>query len=316
MKHLENKSCKCGESGRHLYRPIERLGNLLLPSRKKDFMTFFSDYLSDYCKKDYRVMKQAFDKYSVFCSLNGNSRALRNPDAVTIERFTEFLQKTSRGTGAASTYGRFRKAVIQATRHGIFKESPCAGIKCSKGSDDLIKDILSEEEIRMIIQTHYPNENPEIRKAFIFSLYTGIRYCDIKALKYYNVDYANKFLCFEQAKTKNSSSRCIAYIPLRDDLLQMLGKRSAEKNELIFRLPSHPTCLKHLKKWTKAAGIDKHITWHCARHSFATNILKNGADIKVVAELLGHSGLKYVEKYTRAVNQMKVTAINSLPPII
>lgn len=67
--------------------------------------------------------------------------------------------------------------------------------------------------------------------------------------------------------------------------------------------------------WVKRAEIDKHITWHCARHSFAVNILNNGANIKTVASLLGHSDLKNTEKYTRAIDKLKEDAINSLPTL-
>ena len=55
--------------------------------------------------------------------------------------------------------------------------------------------------------------------------------------------------------------------------------------------------------------------FHCFRHSFAVNILNNGANIKTVASLLGHSGLKHTEKYTRAVDKLKEEAINSLPEL-
>jgi site-specific recombinase XerD len=61
------------------------------------------------------------------------------------------------------------------------------------------------------------------------------------------------------------------------------------------------------------AGISKHITWHCGRHSFAVNILNNGANIKTVSSLLGHSSLKHTEKYLHAVDKLRVEAINSLP---
>ncbi len=57
------------------------------------------------------------------------------------------------------------------------------------------------------------------------------------------------------------------------------------------------------------------ITFHVSRHSFAVNILNNGANIKTVASLLGHSGLKHTEKYTRAVDKLKEEAINSLPEL-
>lgn len=291
---------------------------ILLPRRRLDFITFFKNYLDSYSKKDKRVMKQAYDRYLLFCSKNPSNCNLRTPDEDTVRQFAEFLIQNSKGTGAGSTFSRFKKAVIQATKQGIFKTNPCSGVKCTRRSDDLIKDILSEDEILMLTQTGYGNESPEIRRAFIFSLYTGIRFCDLKKLTYANIDYANRLVSFVQDKTKGSSSRCVAYIPLRDDIIELTSNPTnpkPDKSDLIFNLPSHPTCLKHLKAWTAAAGINKHITWHCARHSFATNILKNGADIKVVADLLGHSGLKYVEKYTRAMDKMKVKAVNSLPPI-
>ena len=104
-------------------------------------------------------------------------------------------------------------------------------------------------------------------------------------------------------------------IPLNDGLLSIIGEAPADKNCLIFDLPTYESCCKSVKRWVKRAGIDKHISWHCARHSFAVNILNNGANIKTVASLLGHSGLKHTEKYTRAVDKLKEEAINSLPEL-
>ena len=90
-------------------------------------------------------------------------------------------------------------------------------------------------------------------------------------------------------------------MPLSDTHLKLMGEpENGDKNQLIFSLPSHTMCLKALRHWTARAGIEKHITWHCPRHSFAVNLLNNGANIKTVASLLGHAGLKHTEKYTRA----------------
>ena len=107
------------------------------------------------------------------------------------------------------------------------------------------------------MDTYYQFEKENVRNAFIFCLYTGMRFCDVKDLRYSNIDYANKLLRFEQDKTKG----------------------------------------------------------HSARSWFAVNILNNGANIKTVDSLLGHSGLKHVEKYTRAVDKLKEDAINSLPAL-
>ena len=127
------------------------------------------------------------------------------------------------------------------------------------------------------------------------------------------MDFANRLLKFEQVKTKGHSSASGVVLPLNDVMLELIAE--GERDELIFPLPSHTMCLKALRNWCKRAGIEKHITWHCARHSFAVNILNNGANIKTVASLLGHSRLKHTEKYTRAVDSLKEAAIQSLSPI-
>lgn len=112
---------------------------------------------------------------------------------------------------------------------------------------------------------------------------------------------------FEQNKTKGHSANSGVIIPLNSGLLSIVGEPPANgnKDELIFNLPSYESCCKSVKRWVKRAGIDKHISWYCTRHSFAVNILNNGANIKTVASLLGHSGLKHTEKYTRAVDKLK-----------
>ena len=148
----------------------------------------------------------------------------------------------------------------------------------------------------MLAQTPY--QNTEVRRAFLFCLYAGLRYCDVVDLKYSNVDYANRWVKFEQSKTKGHSKNSIVTIPLNQTLLNLIGEKP-DKDNYIFELPSHTGCLKALRTWVKRAGIDKHITWHCARHSFAVNLLGEcQTDIKTVASLLGHSGLKHTEKYT------------------
>lgn len=102
---------------------------------------------------------------------------------------------------------------------------------------------------------------------------------------------------------------------LNAGLLELIGEPSSpnNRNEVIFPLPSYEMCSKALRRWVKRAGINKHISWHCARHSFATNMLQdNKIDIKSLAATLGHSGLKYTEKYVRAKDSRIQAALDSL----
>lgn len=298
-------------------------GYRLKKDRDINFIDYFRAYIDSYTKKDIRMMQIALNRFVDFLkdTPEYNKFSLRiKPEQITrdmIEDFTEYLQSRSVGEGAKSIYARFKKVIKYAIEHDVMLKNPCNGIIIKVDEQRLKKEVLSQEEIQTLIATHYENENPNIRRAFIFCLYCGLRYCDVKDLTFENVDFANKRLNFEQSKTKGHSANSSVIIPLNEGILKLIGEPQQPDNrtELIFPLPSYEMCLKALKRWVKRAGINKHISWHCARHSFAVNILNNGANIKTVASLLGHSGLKHTEKYTRAVDSLKQEAINSLPEL-
>ena len=152
------------------------------------------------------------------------------------------------------------------------------------------------DEIQTLIQCHCANENPNVRRGFILYLYCGPHFCNIKSLTYKNVDYTNRLLKFEQNKTKGHSANSGVIIPLNDGLLSLIGEAPEDLSSSIFNLPSYESCSKSIKRWVKHAAINKHISWHCARHSFAINILTNGANTQTITSLLGHSRLKHTEK--------------------
>lgn len=296
-------------------------GYRLRKERNINFLDWMEAYHNSYTKADKRHIKRARSCFIDFLAANPPFAryALRiTPDQITpsmIASFTSYLSQRFVGEGAHTLYARFKKIVKAAVEAGVMRKNPCTGIVIKIDNGTLRKDVLSIEEIQRMAATRYEDENPHVRRAFIFSCYSGLRWCDVRALTFANVDFSNRLLRFEQAKTKGHSAASGVVIPLNDGLLRLIGmpEEAAGKHSLIFPLPSHSQCLKSLDRWVKAAGIDKHITWHCARHSFAVNILNNGANIKTVASLLGHSGLKHTEKYTRAIDSLKQQAIDSLP---
>ena len=298
-------------------------GYRLKRDRDINFLDYFQAYIDGYTKKDIRMVQIALSRFRDFLKETPEYSKFAykiKPEQINkdmIEAFTEYLQSRSVGEGARSIYQRFKKVIKYAIEHDVMLKNPCNGIVIKIDENILRKDVLSQDEIQRLIATHYDNENPNIQRAFIFCLYCGLRFCDVKDLTFANVDYSNKLLKFEQNKTKGHSANSGVIIPLNDGLLRLIGEptESQNKDSLIFPLPSYEMCLKALKRWVKRAGINKHISWHCARHSFAVNILNNGANIKTVASLLGHSGLKHTEKYTRAIDSLKQDAINSLPEL-
>lgn len=298
-----------------------REGYRLKKDKAINFLDYYDAYYNQYNKKDVRMIYIAGSRFRDFLAEYYPLNATYiKPDAITHEmmvKFAEYLQTRSIGEGAKSILQRFKKVVRYAIDQGVMAKDPCKGVVCVVDDMALRKEVLSIEEIQKLVETHYPFEKEDIRRAFLFCLYTGLRFCDVKDLKYSNIDYSNKLLKFEQDKTKGHSSRSWVNTPLNDGLLSLVGKpgENQTRDSFIFNLASYESCLKSVKRWVKRAGIDKHISWHCARHSFALNILNNGANVETVRSLLGHSGLKYVERYLRVVDKNKENAINSLPEL-
>ena len=97
-------------------------------------------------------------------------------------------------------------------------------------------------------------------------LYYGLRFCDVKDLTYKNIDYTNHLLKFEQNKTKGHSANSGVVIPLNDGLLSLIGEDPENLDSSIFNLPTYESYCKSVKRWVKRAGINKHISWHMAKH--------------------------------------------------
>lgn len=295
----------------------ENFGFTAPAKQKVNFLDFYQNYIDKYQKKDIRMIIGSYKRFLDFLAIHYPyyKKKIR-PDELDKEMmiaFVAYLQERSVGEGAKAYYQRFKKVVKNAHEKGLMQKVPYTGVQCKVDENALRKDVLSVEEIKILASTPYQNQ--EVKRAFIFCLYTGIRFCDVVDLKYSNVDFSHKTLKFEQIKTKGSSSNSIVIIPLNKTILSLIGDKP-KMDTVIFTLPSQAGCLKALRTWVKRAGIDKHITWHCARHSFAVNLLgEYKTDIKTVSSLLGHSGLRHTEKYTRAVDSLKKTAINSFPEL-
>lgn len=291
-------------------------GYVFAPDRSKiNLYEWFEDYISEYVKADERVIRLSVKRFRRF--IEGSKRyslfaKCIHPDQLTpdlVAAFVEQLENDCKGEGAKTLFKRFKKIITAATKQGLFIDNPCEGIT-AKVEDEgrLRKDVLSAEEITRLLQCKFDRQSDDVRRAFILSLFTGLRFCDIKVLRYSNINYNDCTLTFQQQKTKRTNT-----VPLRSDVLAMIGK--GEPNSLIFHLGSPVACNKALQHWVSRAGINKHITWHCARHSFGANTYYNLKDLRATSELLGHTDTKITQIYTQVFDDRKRELVNSLPSI-
>lgn len=298
-----------------------------------NFLDYMQNYVSSYTKSDVRVLQMALNRFKAFLADTPEYKSFESSikpnqiDCEMMEAFVDYLKYTSKGEGAKTVFQRFKKMIRYAVANDVMRKNPCINrqgqnitIKVDEGA--MVKDVLSPEEIKMLIDTHYPKENLQVRNAFLFSLNTGMRWCDVRDLTFGNFDFANKTFSYNQNKTQGHSTKSNVSLPLTDTLLELMGEQpeAREKSDLVFALPSHTMALKALRRWTKFAGIDKHITFHCARHSFGTNMAstaaQKGFSIRLVQDMMGHSSLRYTERYTRVIDEQKKQAMAELSKLM
>lgn len=286
-------------------------GEIAPENKKILFVDYSQSYTNQYTKKDSRMITGAIQRFKDYYAekypkLKISALKLSEIDKQMIVGYVEYVENHSKGEGAQSYFKRFKKVLNNAVDTGLIAKNPANGLKCET-VEGLRKDILSNNEITILAKT--PCQNPNIKRAFILSCCTGLRFCDVKELKYSDIDFAANKLKIDQQKTGKP-----VIIDLNNSALKMIGGPGNPK-ALVFELPTFEGCVKTVKAWVKRAKIEKHITWHCARHSFAVNLLTSKAhpDIKTVSSTLGHTSLKHTEKYTRVVDELKKKAVNALP---
>ena len=269
----------------------------------RDFFEYFTDYINRYPKKDKRMMVTLYGTLKAY--VGKETLPIKQVDEQFCRDFLEYLSNRYNGESPTSFFARFKKVLKQAVREKLFIKSPAMDVMNSRTSDSLVKDVLTVEELQTLAMTYCGNE--EVKRAFLFSCQTGLRFVDIKALKWKNV--RNGTLTVVQEKTERD-----VIVNLNKTALKLL-EESGSSEELVFTLPSHNGTIKVLRYWTKRAGIDKHITFHCARHSFGTNLALFSTDVLTISSLLGHSNLRHTTKYVRVAKAVKEQAVNSLPEI-
>jgi len=276
-------------------------------NNKIELKAYFESYISSYNKKDKRNVEGVYNKFLSFANDEKiNITTLKQLTENIVQDFADYLQSVCTGEGASSYFARFKKVLRKAVKDKVLLHSPASEITI-KRDENIKKDILTIEEIQILANTEISNK--EVRNAFLFSCVTGLRWVDIKDLQWKHINLDTNVLSKVQAKTDMKVE-----VTLNNTALSLLPTKEG-KNDLIFKLPSHTGALKTLRNWLDKANIEKHITWHCARHSFATNLIYYKTDVLIVSKLLGHNTLKYTQRYTHIANDLKKQATDNLTTI-
>lgn len=226
-------------------------------------------------------------------------------EAVCLNKTDRPLSKNTQATYCMILY----TCLHQAYKEDIFTSDPCKAVRGISKAESR-RQYLTPDELKRLIAT--PCHSQEIRRAFLFSCFTGLRKSDVERLTYNEIQHYGDFtrIVFKQKKTSGQE-----YLDISPQAVALLNTPSDEK-EFVFTLPSIPLIEKTLAKWCSQAGITKHITFHCARHTFAVMMLDLGADIYTVSKLLGHRELSTTQIYAKILDKNKQKAVSMIPDFL
>lgn len=214
----------------------------------------------------------------------------------------------SEGTKALM-FQKLTACLNEAVRQDLLPSSPAKAVK-GFSQVESEREYLTLEELRRLAEVPCPA--PEIGRMFLFSCLTGLRWSDVCALRWSNVleSDGGTRLVFTQKKT-----RALEYLDISSQAASFLGERGRE-DSFVFRnsMPTQ-TARPYISAWVRAAGINKHITFHTARHTFAILMLDLGTDIYTVSKLLGHKCLETTEVYAKILDKNKKAAVERIPNI-
>ncbi len=276
----------------------------LIPSHKKDenFIKYFKNYIDTNENSGNRKFIGAYNKFKEF--YKKDRLTFNQLNSRICQQFYDYLvnDKNLSGETPFDYFKRFRTVINIAIKDNIISKNPAKAVIVKKPKRKLNKKVLTKEEIQLLANTHCGND--EIKRAFLFACFTGFGQAEIEALTWSNIQNGKVWT----EREKNGEQ---VINKLSTTALQLLGKRRKSQKH-IFKLPSTTAINKCIKNWVKRAGIEKKITFYCGRHTFAVLLLKNKTNLKVVANLMGHTTTKHTEKYLNHIDDLSDQAIDSM----
>ncbi len=220
----------------------------------------------------------------------------------------EFWLKSVRNcnhNSAVKYIGNLKKIVNICLKNGWLQRDPFLGYKMNKR--EVIREVLTQDEITSIQNKDFKIERLTLVKdAFLFSCYTGLAYADVKKLKQSEISVGidGGVWIFTKRKKTEIPTR----LPLLPQALRILDKYKNHpvclNKDVVLPALSNQKMNAYLKEIGDLCGINKRITFHMARHTFATTVtLTNGVPIETVSKMLGHRNLKTTQHYAKIIDK-------------
>ena len=208
-----------------------------------------------------------------------------------------------------SYFNKFKAALRRAFDEGFLVVDYAKKAKSFEQAESQ-REYLTFDEMQSLAKAEC--KYPVLKNAFLFSCLAGLRWSDINSMIWSEVrdEGDNCKINFRQQKTDS-----VEYLYISKQARELLGERAEPKDRVFKGLKYGVTFNNEIVRWCNRAGIQKHITFHSARHTNAVLLLENGADIYTVSKRLGHSEIKTTTIYAKIVDKNMKAAAEIIPEL-
>ncbi|HFK5519829.1 TPA: site-specific integrase [Elizabethkingia anophelis] len=190
-----------------------------------------------------------------------------------------------------------------AIKKGLIRQNPFEDYEISMEETDR-SYLLKEDVEKLMLLKPSKSKYELVKDLFIFSCFTGLSYIDIQKLKWSNIQSffdGHQWIISRRKKSDVASNVRLLEIPKR-----IIEKyRGVTRNEYVFPVPSNATCNSHVKKLIEEAEIitEQKVTFHTARHTFATMFLTEGVPLESLSKMMGHKNISTTQIYAKITSQ-------------
>ena len=271
----------------------------------------------EFCKQRAAIRKygkqkdtqERYDRFLTHFIIWGKIQRFADVRDDRIIAYDEYLRKSGmRPYSKWNNYHRFLNGfIMDAIDEGMISRNPYKWLHIDKEKQSHGLDkCLTIEEFKKLKASKMPTDSLErIRDLFVFQTYTCLRYSDLARFNSNNIAIINGTEVYKctQKKTKKGAT-----IPLLQPALDILSKYRG-----VLPVISNVKYNEYLKVVAQAAGINKPLSTHWARHTGATILLNEGVDLKVVSKICGHSSIRITEQiYAKLLDETIVEAVGAV----
>jgi integrase len=296
-----------------IYTPFEQERLRLQEIGEKSFLQYLKQTAESRTGINAEIWKYAIIHFERF--LKNEDILMQEIDVTIIEDFREYILKAKclrkkdqflAQNTALSYFNKIKATLRKAYKKGLLQTDVNAAVESIKEQESQ-RNFLTMEEASRLFRT--PCKKEIVKRVCMFSLLTGIRYSDIAKLTWEEVQHSKSegyYIRFKQQKTDRPVT-----LPISNEAFEFLGEKEAQYKRVFYNLKKWDVD-RLLPIWVKDASIEKHITFHCFRHTYATLQMAAGTDIFTVSKMLGHKNIKTTQIYTKIIDEKKRETTNKI----